>query len=225
MVRHNPGQPAYEDPNLFAGGGIGARDSHPVKRGFWLNLFLAHPILMLGGMWVLLVLIASIAFSGLLDPGVKDPLKLPPMELFRSSENTQSGSNQAAHSNTQPSDPTKSQSVSASSLDEISNPAAPHQLSYISGPRIPVWSLGALVLSCAAGCLVINHYLNATPSHAVKTLRQSKHPKPSSTPTLRSLKRLKPYTAPKAPPLEPPRQRSASLSPSHKCQPADIPFC
>ena len=203
MVRQNTGQQAYEDPNLFAGGGINAGSEHPVKRGFWLNLLLSQPLLMLGGMWALLVLIASLAFGGLLDPGLKDPPKLSPLEQSRLSERNGSQSEKTIHPDTQPSGSPETRSTAASHPNETLNPAELNQASNLSGPSIPVWSLGALVLSCAAGCLAINHYLNAPPAPPVKTLRQPKHPK-AGKPTLRSLKRLKPYTSPEVNPPNPP---------------------
>ena len=198
MVRQNSGQQAYEDPNLFAGGGIGAEGSHPLKRRIWLHiflLFLSQPLLMLGGMWALLVLIASIAFGGLLDPGVNDLSRLPPLEQSNSSENKWSPSQKSIQTDTQLSGPTQTQPPIASNSNQSQNQVDINQPSDISGPSIPVWSLGGLVLTCVAGCWVINHYLNAPPSPPVKTLRQ---PKPLKTPrenkpAPRTLKRLKPF--------------------------------
>lgn len=195
MVRHNPGQKAYEDPNLFAGGGIGAGDSHPVKRGFWLNLLLSQPLLILGGMWALLVLIAALAFGGLLDPEITELPKLSPMEQSRLSESDRPWSENTIQQDTQPSDPMATQPTVAPSANAPSNLVEGDLASNVPGPSIPVWSLAALVISCAAGCLAINHYLNGPPAQAVKTLRQPKQAKASSRPPLRSLKRLKPYTA------------------------------
>lgn len=201
MARHNPGQRAYEDPNLFTGGEIGAERSHPVKRGFWVNLFLSQPLLMLGGMWMLFVLIAVLAFGGLLDPGLKDLPKLTPMEQSRVLENKRSAAKESTDQDTQPADPTDIQPTPAPKPNATDNSLEVNGASQRPGPSIPIWSLAALVLTCAVGCRVINHYLNAPPSPPVKNRRQPQPIKPSR-PTFRSLKRLKPYVAPTATSLQ-----------------------
>ena len=200
MARHNPGQPAYEDPNLFTGGEIGAAESHPAKRGFWLSLFLAQPLLMLGGMWMLLVLIAVLAFGGLLDPGMKTLPKLTPLEQARLSR-TQRPASTGDAQGPQPPNLAGTGLSSAVGPNVADNLVEANRGSNASGPSIPVWSLATLTLICAAGCWVIDHFLNAPPSAPVKKLRQPK-PIQSNRPTLQTLKRLKPYLASPAPSLQ-----------------------
>lgn len=223
MARDNPGKQFYEDPNLFAGGGIKVGSPNPVKRGFWVSLLMSQPLLMLGGMWMLLVLIATIAFGGLLDPGGKDPPRLTPMEQSRLFKAEQSASKASTSPAIQSSGGADAQLNSALSANETDDSVKLGESNPVAGPSIPVWSLAALALTCAAGCLVINHYLNAPPAPLVKNLRQPRHPQ-ANRPTLRSLKRLKPYTPPEASSLPTPGAAQPFLNPPEPSSAAESPI-
>ncbi|MDJ0704552.1 MAG: hypothetical protein QNJ46_14815 [Leptolyngbyaceae cyanobacterium MO_188.B28] len=193
MARQHPGQPPYEDPNLFTGGEISAGDSDPAKRGFWLSLFLAQPLLMVGGMWMLLVLIAVIAFGGLLNPEIKPLPRMNPLEQARLSRIQRSASTEADQER-------QLSHLAENELRSTDDPKVADSLlvdaneeNNDSGPSIPVWSLATLALICASGCWVIDKVLNAPPSAPVKKLRQPQ-PVKSNGLTPRTLK-LKPYLA------------------------------
>ena len=230
MTRQNPGQPPYEDPNLFSGGEVAADAPQPAKRGFWLKLFLAQPLLMVGGMWIFLALIAAIAFGGLLNPGMKTLPKLNPLERARLSQTQQS---------TSANDPQRNQASNRGRFGphRVEDPHGADKQTKAKqesedldlGPSVPVWSLATLALICASGCWVIDQFLNAPPSTPIKKLRQPNKPVNSHQSTLKPLKRLKPYPASQSIPLPtsgempPPPEQPSPPPEAAPVEPAVVP--
>jgi hypothetical protein len=130
---------------LFTGQSPSAVPSTRWGKQFWLDLVLVRPWILVGGFWLMLVLTIAIAFSGLTDPG-KQRTAAPPPDDSQDPLVMAAANPDAAAASRLPADP----NVSFQNAD----PAA--TLPGNSELPIPAWSLLAMVVACAGGCLIMS---------------------------------------------------------------------
>jgi hypothetical protein len=116
-------------------------------RQFWLRLAAYRPLLVLGGIWVLLLAIAFVAYSRLLYTGSQtpEPTAVYPHQV-PSELRTGTGGEAAPDGDGDDGE------------DPAAEPSLATPLSGLSGG-----SLAVMVALCAAGCFVISRQLNASP--------------------------------------------------------------
>ncbi|MFE4107421.1 hypothetical protein [Almyronema epifaneia] len=188
--RHNS---AYPGLDLFPSEAAKASLETSANLERFIRFVLRYPLGLLGGIWLISVLIAILALGGLMDPGVD-----------RSPQTAQSS----------PSEPSATASPSTSQRRTTAvEPAAPIEsdraiavAAQSTTAELPGWSLLFLVGACAGGCFVLSRYLQRpTASGTGLVNRKSSRKPPStkrSTPLVSGPKRLKPFE-PNAPQPQP----------------------
>ncbi|MEO0458977.1 MAG: hypothetical protein AAF152_20675, partial [Cyanobacteria bacterium P01_A01_bin.114] len=101
------------------------------------ELFLVRPWVLVGGFWLLLIMISALALGGLKDPGKELAQPVPTPETIESTAGA------AVTTRLQG-------SVDAPQSDPAATSVAPTELS------MPTWPLWALVAVCAGGCLAMS---------------------------------------------------------------------
>lgn len=125
-------------PNLFR------------HRQFWLRLAAYRPLLVLGGMWLLIVTIALVAYGRLLNTGTQPP-----------PSSTSAARGEPAFVLPQPPAPSRNPAPTVDPAQGESIPVESIQGSDAMQPS--PWALTLMVMLCAGGCFVISQQLQAKP--------------------------------------------------------------
>jgi hypothetical protein len=136
-------------PNLFR------------HRRFWLNLAAYRPLLVLGGMWLLIVAIALVAYGRLVDTGSRQPVPeavYPHQE--RATPETAAGDSPAVASEAAPTD-----------TDDA-----------LAAPGLSPWSISLMVVLCASGCWVLSRQMMMPPRQRPAADRPRPQPLPPPAP-------------------------------------------
>ncbi|WP_008318351.1 hypothetical protein [Leptolyngbya sp. PCC 6406] len=159
-------------------------------RQFWLRLAAYRPLLVLGGMWILLMAIALVAYNRLVYTGSQPaPSSAPAPAQGRTAT---SGAETSPNLADSPELGTENSTINTSVAED---------------PGLSGWSIAALVVLCAGGCFVISQQVQAPPRARSKPRRRPVEPPPA---------RPAPVAATKAPPkrLEPYNAFTALRSPN-----------
>ncbi len=151
-------------------------------RQFWLRLAAYRPLLVLGGMWILLMAVALMAYSRLIYTGSQpSPPSAPSPSQGRTATSGGETSPNLANS---PEPETENSTINA--------PVA-------EAPGLSGWSIAALVGLCAGGCFVISQQVQAPPRPRAKPRRPVVDLPPAGpapvVATKAPPKRLEPYNA------------------------------
>ncbi len=210
MTQNQRHDSTYSNLNLFPSEAVkttteSASDTTRIHR--LGQLALRYPLFLLGGIWLISVLIAVSAFGGLMDPGVdrSSQVTAPPTQQPSKSQNSKP-------------------SPSATDTDAPAGSAAASSTSAIaataqsSAAELPGWSLLFLVGTCAAGCFVLSRLLQrpVSKSTAPQPRRSQRQPTPPKPPVpAAGPKRLKPFSVPlpETQPLAAPAQPSPQFTP------------
>lgn len=126
-------------PNLFR------------HRQFWLRLAAYRPLLVLGGMWLLIVTIALVAYGRLLNTGTQP-----------SPSSTSTSRGESAFVLPQPPAPSRNP---VPTIDSVQGAAQGESTQDSDEMQPSPWALALMVALCAGGCFVISQQIQAKPQH------------------------------------------------------------
>ncbi|NET32818.1 MAG: hypothetical protein F6K19_12515 [Cyanothece sp. SIO1E1] len=162
----------------------------------WFRVVQLHPLILLAGVWTATVLAAAIAFVGLTNISSLESQQRRRAEVVPVAEAPQPSATVKSQSQVQ----VESQAAMSVQSQLETQTMAPQTAATSQTENIlPLWSLLALVLSCAAGCWVTSRLL--IKSAPPRKPSGQNTPKPLQRPKAQPhklLKRLKPYPQPQA---------------------------
>lgn len=186
-------------------------------RRFWLKIAAYRPLLILGVLWVVLLLIGMAAYDNLMHT-VKDMPEVVATDLEDYPH--QRGQDDAAA-------PAPVETADTSLMPAGEAEAISQAVSAPDGSTVSPWSMGALVVTCALGCLMVSRQLQTPPRPRRKPQKRGLvHPQPAPTTRVRS---SAPTTAPaKSSPVKsakaaPEPTRPQRLDPYDPAQPFGVP--
>lgn len=167
---------------------------------FWAEFFRYRPLIILGGVWLLLICVTAFAYSRLMFAGDTPVTRNTPDRIIPSARPQDDIPFTPSSPATTPS------FTSDSSQDALRTPGEDLAESAPVYPQestdtVPFWSLGLLVGGCALGCWWLHRWAIVPPKPPQSTrnplpprdrLARSARPAPDASPRL---KRIKPYSS------------------------------
>ncbi len=140
-----------------------ARHSEAKGGNFWSSLFLVHPWLLVGGLWLTFILMIAIALIGLSNPGRE--LVLEPVSSMSGPPLSAPDAAAASRLSSQDDGPARQNQRDPAAIAPVDTAAQ----------DMPIWPLWIMVLACAGGCLLMSHHnLLANLAHSDSSRRSQR---------------------------------------------------